>query len=234
MTYCTLHFFTTKTNKMKSIFFRTGAGLCFILLLADHSYGQNNASVALDKMNVLYIGVDNPITITANNSGYRQIRPAITGGGGNLVPAGRPGKYIARVASVTDDCQVSVFVNNRLAGASQFRVRTIPMAQAYIGGFPSGSRVMAGGFRSQAGIGAGIKDFAFELSYQVVSFTFTVDSDEGDIVSENVIGNAFTGRVRQAIDRHVRPGKLVTIENIRVRGPDGRTTPAPSLIYYII
>jgi len=25
----------------------------------------------------------------------------------------------------------------------------------------------------------------------------------------------------------------VTIDDIRVKGPDGRTTPAPSLVYYI-
>ena len=32
----------------------------------EYTVGQSNASIALDKMNVLYIGVDNPVTIAAS------------------------------------------------------------------------------------------------------------------------------------------------------------------------
>jgi hypothetical protein len=102
-----------------------------------------------------------------------------------------------------------------------------------VGGNPSGAKISAGAFRAQAGVGAGIKDFPFELQYTVVSYTFTVDTDDGDIASEQSNTNLFTGRVKAAIDRHVKAGKLVTIDNIRVKGPDGRTTSAPSLLYYI-
>ena len=41
-----------------------------------------NASIALDKMNVLYIGVDNPITIAASGGGDDKVQASITGGGG--------------------------------------------------------------------------------------------------------------------------------------------------------
>ncbi len=197
-----------------------------------YTVGQANASIALDKMNVLYIGVDNPVTIAASGGGDDKIQVSMTGGGGSMKRVGN-GKWIARVGTVTDDCKITVSVDGKVAGVSQFRVRTSPQAQAYVGGQPSGASPSAGAFRAQGGVGAGIKDFPFELSYEVVSFTFTVDTDEGDIVSVPVTGNAFQGAVRRAIDQHVKAGKLVTIDNIRVRGPDGRTTPAPSLIYYI-
>jgi hypothetical protein len=88
-------------------------------------------------------------------------------------------------------------------------------------------------FRAQGGVSAGIKNFPFELQYTVVSYTFTCDTDDGDIVSVNGNGNSFDGPVRTAINTHVKPGKLITIDNIRVRQPDGRTATAPSLIYYI-
>lgn len=197
-----------------------------------YTVGQANASIALDKMNVLYIGVDNPVSIAASGGGDDKIRPSIVGGGGSLTRVGS-GKYVARVNSVTDDCRITVMVDGKLAGASQFRVRTVPQAQAYVGGYPSGAQVPAGAFRAQGGVGAGIKDFPFELTYQVVSYTLSIDTDEGDIATENGTGNAFSGRVRQIIDRQAKAGKLVTIDNIRVKGPDGRTSPAPSLLYYI-
>jgi hypothetical protein len=44
----------------------------------------------------------------------------------------------------------------------------------------------------------------------------------------------FSDRVRQVIDTHVKPGKTVTIENVRVKGPDGLISTVPSLLYYII
>src|SRR5262249_45901652 len=152
-----------------------------------------NASIALDKMNVLYIGVDNPVTIAASGGGDDKVQAVLSGGGGSLTRVG-PGKYIARVTSITDDAKITVNVEGKVAGAAQFRVRTIPEAQAYVGGQPSGANIAAGAFKAQGGVGAGIKNFPFELEYNVVSYTFTCDTDD-DIVSVPAVGAAFSGAV---------------------------------------
>jgi gliding motility-associated protein GldM len=183
-------------------------------------------------MNVLYIGVDNPVTIAASGGGDDKVQANISGGGGSLTKVGS-GKYIARVSSQADNCTITVNVEGRLAGQQTFRVRNIPQAQCYVGGKPSGANVSAGEFRAQGGVGAGIKDFPFELSYDVTSFTFSVDTDDGDIVPVHVIGANFSPAVRNAMNAHLKAGKMVTIDDIMVRGPDGRTLPAASLIYYI-
>ncbi|NDE79043.1 MAG: hypothetical protein EB047_07560, partial [Chitinophagaceae bacterium] len=99
-------------------------------------------------------------------------------------------------------------------------------------GQPSGANINAGSFRAQGGVGAGIKNFPFELEYDVLSFTFTCDTDD-DIVSIPNQGAAFSSQVRAAINQYVQPGRMVTIDDIRVKGPDGRTNKAPSLVYYI-
>ena len=198
----------------------------------EYVVGQSNASIGLDKMNVLYIGVDNPVTIAASGGGDDKVQASISGGGGSLTRVGN-GKYIARVTTVADNCTISVNVDGKAAGQQVFRVRTIPLAQAYVGGQPSGANVTAGAFKAQGGVGAGIKDFPFELSYDVVSFTFTVDTDDGDIIPVPVNGAAFSPAARNAMNAHLKAGKMVTIDNIRVKGPDGRTSPAPSLLYYI-
>lgn len=195
----------------------------------EYIVGSANASIALDKMNVLYIGVDNPVTIAASGGGDDKIQATITNG--SLTRVG-PGKYIARVQTVNDNTMINVSVEGRVAGASQFRVRTIPEAQAYIGGKPSGENINAGQFKAQGGVGAGIKNFPFELSYDVVSFTFTCDTDD-DIVSIPNQGAAFSPAVRNAMNQHIKADRVVTIDDIKVKGPDGRTTKAPSLVYYI-
>jgi gliding motility-associated protein GldM len=197
-----------------------------------YTVGQSNASIGLDKMNVLYIGVDNPVTIAASGGGDDKVQAIISGGGGSLTRAGS-GKYIARVTSQADNCTITVNIDGKVAGQQVFRVRNIPQAQCYVGGKPSGANVSAGEFKAQGGVGAGIKDFPFELSYDVVSYTFSVDTDDGDIVPVQVSGANFSPQVRNAMNSYLKAGKMVTIDDIRVKGPDGRVLPAPSLIYYI-
>jgi hypothetical protein len=80
-------------------------------------------------------------------------------------------------------------------------------------------------------VGAGIKDFPFDIQYTVTSYTISTDSDEGDIIDANVQGNAFNAQA-QAVLRQVKSGKTVYIDNIRVQGPNGNKK-APSLVYYI-
>jgi gliding motility-associated protein GldM len=197
----------------------------------EYTVGSANASIALDKMNVLYIGVDNPVTIAASGGGDDKVNATINNG--SLTRVG-PGKYIARVSAINDNTLITVSVDGKVAGTSQFRVRTIPEAQAYVGGKPSGENYSASALNAQAGVGAGIKNFPFELEYDVVSFTFTTDTDD-DIVSIPNQGAAFTGAVKNAMKAHLRSGvdRTVTFDDIRVKGPDGRTTKAPSLVYYV-
>ncbi len=195
----------------------------------EYTVGSANASIALDKMNVLYIGVPNPVTIAASGGGDDKVSATISNG--SLQRVG-PGKYIATVNSVNDNTLITVSVDGKVAGASQFRVRTIPEAQAYVGGKPSGENIAAGAFKAQGGVGAGIKNFPFELEYDVVSFTFTCDTDDDIVIIPNQGAN-FSGQVRNAMNQHVQAGRTVTIDDIRVKGPDGRTTKAPSLVYYI-
>jgi gliding motility-associated protein GldM len=195
----------------------------------EYKVGQANASIALDKMNVLYIGVDNPVSIAASGGGDDKVQATINNG--TLTRAGN-GKWIARVSKIDDNTTISVSVEGKVAGVSQFRVRTIPEAQAYVGGQTSGTEVNAAAFKAQPGVSAGIKNFPFQLEYEVVSYNFTCDTDD-DIVSIPVNGALFQGQVKNAINQHVKAGRMVTIENIRVKGPDGRVTPAPSIFYYI-
>jgi gliding motility-associated protein GldM len=197
----------------------------------EYTVGQANASIALDKMNVLYVGVDNPVTVAASGGGDDKVGFSISGGGGSYTKIGA-GKYIVRVNSVTDDCKITVSVEGKIAGVSQFRVRTIPRPVATVGGFESGDNVNAGAFRAQAGVGAYIKDFPFELKYSVVSFTLTADNADGDIDEAPCTGNLWSPKALNMI-KNLQAGREVTVDNIYAIGPDGRRQHLPSLIYYI-
>jgi gliding motility-associated protein GldM len=198
----------------------------------EYVVGQSTASIALDEMNVLYIGYNNKVSIAASGAGDDKVEARITGGGGTLVREGG-GHYIAKVNSVTDDCKITVLVDGKVAGQSQFRVRTIPQPVGTVGGFASGDNVNAGAFKAQSGVGAYIKDFPLALKYSVVSFTITADDPStGDILEENCTGNLWSPKAQQIV-KNLTAGRMVTIDNLRAQGPDGRVQKLPSLVYYI-
>jgi hypothetical protein len=183
-------------------------------------------------MNVLYVGVPNPITVAASGGGDDKVKLSITNGGGTFVKKG-PGKYDVFVTAVTDDCKINIDIDGKVS-SFPFRVRTIPEAQAYVGGRPSGAEMEASFFRSQGGVQAGVKNFPFELDYNVESFTFSYELSPGEYVSIDNNGSAiFNAEVRNAVKQYVKSGSSVIIENIRVKGPDGRTTRAGTLFYDI-
>jgi len=197
----------------------------------EYTVGQANASIALDKMNVLYMGIANPISVAASGGGDDRINVSISEGG-KLEKTG-PGKYNAWVTS-GDKCTITVSVDGKVAGASEFRIRRIPTPTGTIGGYGSGDNVNAGAFKNQAGVGAYIKDFPFDLTYTVTSFTISTDSDDGDIIEANVTGNSWSGNANgQNVLKQVRAGKTVYVDNIRATGQDGRSYKLPSLVYYI-
>ena len=197
----------------------------------EYTVGQSNASIALDKMNVLYIGVENPVSVAASG-GAEKLQVSISGGGGSI--SGSGGHYIARVNSETDDCKITVSVEGKVAGAQVFRVRTIPDPVATVGGYSSGERISAGAFKAQTGVGAYVKDFPFELKYTVTSFSLVGDTEDGDIIEIPCTGNLWSQnpKARDLINR-LKPNSLITIEQIRAIGPDGRTRSLPALLYNI-
>lgn len=83
------------------------------------------AAIALDKMNVLYIGVDNPITAAAPGVAPEDLVLTVTEGNASIT--GKNGKYNIRV---TSPGQVTIGVmksgSSKIISQSSFRVRRIP------------------------------------------------------------------------------------------------------------
>lgn len=194
---------------------------------------QTNIAIAPTKLNVFYIGVDNPVAIAASGAADDKVTVTINGGGGTVTKTGA-GKYNVRVTQVANDCVLSVFVDGKLAGTSDFRVRIIPAPFATVGGYQSGTNIPASVFMAQPGVSISLKDFPFEIQYEeIIGFTFTTDKDNGELITAECQGAAFSPAVKTIISQYVKSGRMVTIDNIRVKDPSGKERKVPSLVYYI-
>jgi N-acetylmuramoyl-L-alanine amidase len=89
------------------------------------SKAEHKVAIALDKMNMLYIGVDNPVSLAV--SGYNTEDLIISMQNGTI--AGKDGKYIARVSNTNPAEIIIETIENgkrKLLGRQTYRVKRVP------------------------------------------------------------------------------------------------------------
>ena len=180
-------------------------------------------------MNVLYIGWNNKIRVAAG-TGDEKIQVSIVGGGGSLQKTG-PGSYIATVTSPTNDCKINVTADGKTSSFN-YRVRNIPDPVATVANYASNDNVPAAVIRNSGGVSAWIKDFPLDIKYSVTSYSITMDEENGDIREAACTGNTWCASALNIV-RSAAPGRMITIDNIRAVGPDGKSRKIPGLVYYI-
>lgn len=171
------------------------------------------AAVMLDKMNVFYIGVDNPITIS---SGSGWDKTTVSMSGGTLSGSGSN-----RIVRVTGGTAASITVTaDGKSSKFDFRIKRIPDPIIKVG--PSGGgRMQAVVFRSQQFVRADLENFDFEAKFSVVSATvyFSIPGDRN--VRQATLTSGSLAPAKAHMDALV-PGSTVTFDNIKVVGPDGQ------------
>jgi gliding motility-associated protein GldM len=169
------------------------------------------AAVMLDKMNVFYIGVDNPVTI-GSSTGWEKTSVSMSGGsisGSNDKRTVRVGSIGNATITVTADGKSSQF---------QFRCKRIPDPVFKVG---SGkARVPAVEFKNQQYCRADLLNFDFDLRYTVVSATVYFG---GAGFPNSAIGNITGGSLAGVAGLMAKcgPGSNIAFTNIKVQGPDG-------------
>jgi gliding motility-associated protein GldM len=178
----------------------------------------SGVAVSADKMNVLYIGVDNPLTITAG-AGSEKVSASFSGG---TISKASGSKYIARPnAGSSGEHTVTVNVEGKAAGKVMFRVKQLPNPAAYVGNLKAGA-VPSASFKAMGGVIAKLEDSEFDAPFEVVSYEVgAISSEIPDYTPITNNGPRWTGNAANLINR-LKPGALVAITNIRVKGPDGR------------
>lgn len=192
----------------------------------EYIVAQPSATISPTKMNVFYIGVDNPVSISVPGVANDKVRVSISGGGGTITKTGS-GDYNVRVTS-TGTCKVTVSADlggtSRSMGGMDFRVKRVPDPIAYIGGVKSGN--IGKGVLLASCVIPVMENFDFQLDYRIISFTLTMNM-QGDLISKSATGSCMTSEMKSMVERAGR-GQKVYIEDIIAVGPDGtRRTLSP-------
>ncbi len=186
--------------------------------------------VSADKMNILYIGMDNPISVAIAGVPIEQTQVSITDG--IISSTDRKGAYNIRVNSpgtTTIEVSGKGQQGRTLNASSPFRVKRIPNPQATIGGRSGGSFPIAT-FKAQKGMTVHLNHFNFDASFRILSFDVSHSKPRGYISSVHNQGATFNTEVRSLIEQ-AQIGDIFYFDNIRVKAPDETTRHLPILSF---
>jgi gliding motility-associated protein GldM len=213
---------------MKKIVLILAIALCSTIVFSQVAEKQTvfnvvrpNKVIAVSpaKMNILYVGVDNPVDIAICDVPAKYITATIDSGS---IESLGDGKFNVKVGKGYTYTKINVFETyngkSTKIGEKLFRVKTVPDPIAYIGGVRSGilnKNVLAA---SQILV-AKLDNFDFDLTFKITSFTFLMNV-KGDIVPIVCSGNMLTVDIINKIS-NATSGSRIYFEDIKALGPDG-------------
>lgn len=181
---------------------------------ATYMVAKPSAVVSPDKMNVLYIGVPNPVTVSAPGVPTASINANISGGS----LSGSGGHYIASVSSIGKARITVTGEKGMVLGTTEFRIKRIPDPKAQFAGKSGGSTGSAN-IRAQDRLFAQLDGFDFDAKFNVTHFTLLVVKPRQDAIILSGSGGELTGAMHSALNT-VTPGTTVIFKDIVAVGPD--------------
>ncbi len=182
-----------------------------------------SVAVEPEKMNVFYIGVENPVVVSAAGVSPTDLQVSISGGG-KIIPKGG-GKYIVTV-STPGECKIGVSAKTKDGVKPQgppkvFRVKKIPDPLPKLGGKVANGVIQMSKLQlsSIGGVGAEIPGFDFDVKFPVIGFTFSAVV-KGSLKEFQCNGPNLSPEAKSVLQA-LAPGGKCYFENIKVKAPDG-------------
>jgi gliding motility-associated protein GldM len=198
----------------------SGKGFEYYKYNVDYEVARPSLVVSPTKMNVLYKGIDNPVSISVPGVSQDALSASISTGSLSKLP---DGSYIAKVRRGTKaTVSVTAEINGerQSMGSFDFRLKSVPDPVAsFANKGPKDNTVKKSQLTAALGVIADLEDFVFDLKYPIRSFEITVISG-GDVKTLQSSNNRVTPQMKELMQT-LRRNQLVVIENIKATAPDG-------------
>ena len=193
-----------------------------------YEVGQRSVAVSLDKMNVFYIGVENPVSVSAAGVSSNDVKVSASGvnisnkGGGHfVVTASTPGEATLTVSG------------GGATSSFKYRVKRIPDPVPLLGAQHKGGSMNNGTFKAQGGIAAVLQNFDFDAKCDVVGFEVTYLPKRQDPISKQNGGARWNSEVADMVQR-AKPGDSYFFDDVKCKCPgDGQARNIGGLAFKI-
>lgn len=191
---------------------------------------EPSATVSATMMNVLYAGINNPISISVPGIPSQAIQASMSNG--TLSRAGND-SWTAKPAKVGQEATITVTAvmdgRSQVVSNTKFRVRQLPDPMPYIAykdangneqRYKGGKPFPKAQLLSAPGIQAAIDDDLLNVTYRVLRFETIFFDSMGNAIPEVSDGASFSQRQKDTFRRLSR-GKRFYVSRVRAIGPDG-------------
>jgi gliding motility-associated protein GldM len=182
----------------------------------EYEVGERSAAVSADKMNVFYIGVDNPVSVSVAGVSSNKIQVSAKGcnikksGQGYVVTATKP-------TPIGSEAAVVVAAEGMPSRSFPFRVKRIPDPVARLSK-SSGGAIGNGEFKAQGGVGAFLDNFDFEATCKIQGYNLVYVAKRQDPVEAVNRGARYNDKSKRLVNR-AKPGDIYYFDNVKALCP---------------
>jgi len=185
------------------------------------------AAISADAMNVLYVGLDNPLSIAVSGVDPKDLIVTLDQEDAGIELIGSNGKYSVHLTS-NRRRQVGINVSAKQKdgsvkqiGKKIFRTKRVPIPRFAFGPIVNWSEpIVASSLRSVPLVSTYIDGFVYEgISYKVVAYEFELR--RGEATKRVMVNGNSTSPIKQYLNNAKR-GDIISFFNIQAKGPDGR------------
>jgi len=187
------------------------------------------AVVAPTRMNVLYLGIENPVSIAVSGYESSEIVVEIKDNKGEI--SGSDGDYII-IPKDTGYLIVVVKAKGKLVKESVFRVKVIPEPILIVAG-KSGGKIKKEDLEKVNEVYAYLLNFDFDVNYEIVEFVVSTTDEDGYFKQAISKSNEITEDQKNLI-KSARTGSRINFEEIMVKDLDGNLFKIPPIVFEII
>ncbi len=196
----------------------------------EYEVGTRSATVSADKMNVFYIGVENPISVSA--SGVSSNDLTVRASGCTIQPVNRAsGKYMV-TADRPGDAKIILSGGGLPSTTFDFRVKRIPDPVARLSK-SSGGAMGNGEFKAQGGVGAYLDGFDFDANCTIQGFKLVYVASRQDPIPVVNSGARYNDQARRLVNQ-AKPGDIYYFDDVKARCPGDKVgRPINSMVFNI-
>jgi gliding motility-associated protein GldM len=210
---------------------KNSKGTFYTKFKSSYMVAEPTATVAAMKMSVFYVGVPNPVAVSAPGVAISDIE--ISAPGLSFKQQKKAGEYVVTPTRATNKKGLDVVVKNKNSGAvlgkANFRVKRLPDPAANVLSKKEGL-ISKGMLKAITKVGAKMENFDFDLDVKVQSFTLTVKVGS-ELMESKSKNSMLTPKMRKLLMR-VSRGSRIYFEDIKVKMPGGARK-VPSLIFKV-
>lgn len=207
-----------------SIRFKVAVVMILLTAFTGKFYAQEPCViVAATKMNVIYVAIENPVSVSVAGIAADKISVKVNNG----IIKGSKGQYVI-IPEKVGSCELEVSAEGKLISKQTFQVKRVPIPVPYLNNYSCGSIIPREELLQVEKIEGKMENFDLEFKTEIVSFSMLciIDGALHEIKSYSAY---LTPEMKDLIKRVPSGGKIY-FEDIKANLPDGNCTLSPCAI----